>query len=122
MLPTAEAVIVKLEVMRANCCPRWHQDQYVSRAIVSYNCCGTEYAHHDNVDFWELMHCGNNDCIIRDRSQVSSVDVGDMLLMKGTLFPGAANGLVHRSPDRRYHADGSIKTRLCLKIDVPELP
>jgi len=111
---------MKLELVGANCCTRWHQDQLVSRAIVSYNCRGTEYVHHDGVDFWELKHCGNNDCIIRDRSQVSSVDVGDMLLMKGALFPGDANGLVHRSPDRRYHADGSVKTRLCLKIDVQE--
>ncbi|CAK0875535.1 unnamed protein product [Prorocentrum cordatum] len=118
---TKDRLSLKLELM-SHACLRWHQDNYVARAIVSYNCCGTEYIHHDH-DFWELNNCGNNDCVVRDRAQVLQAGVGDMrgggFLVKGKLFPGVATGLVHRSPDPVYHADGvTAKTRLVLKVDV----
>ena len=48
--------------------------------------------------------------------------VGDLLLIKGTQFAGAyggAYGLVHKSPEKWYHADGRIVNRLLLKLDVP---
>jgi len=121
LVPTADKLILKLELMRENVCTRWHQDYYVARAIVSYNCSGTEYIHDDHVDFWELKNCGNNACVVQDRTQVCQAGVGDMLFMKGKLFPGAVNGLVHRSPDFAYHPNGDIKTRFVLKVDVKTL-
>jgi len=119
MFPDTEKLILKLELIGENCCMRWHQDYYIARAIVSYNGCGTEYAQHDNVNFWELEHCGNNDHIVHDTSKVFSAKPFDMFLMKGKLFPGAVNGLVHKSPEKRYYPDGTVMSRLCLKIDVP---
>ena len=80
---------------------------------------GTEYTSHANVDFWELNNCGNNACIIKQPDQVFAVDVGDMLFIKGTLFPWGSNGLVHKAPEKRYHSNGNIINRLVLKIDVP---
>jgi len=118
LLPAADKLVLMLELMREDCCIRWHQDNYVARAIVSYNCCGTEYIHDDHVDFWELNNCGNNDHVVRDRTPVCQAGVGDILLIKGKLFPSVVNGLVHRSPDHVYHPDGAIKTRFVLKVDV----
>merc|ERR1711920_264325 len=118
MLPDTKEMSLKLELMGESVCSRWHQDHYTCRAIITYNGSGTVYAHNDNVNFWELNNCGNNDHIIRDVSQVLSATSGDVLLMKGKLFPSSVNGLVHKSPDKRYRADGSVMTRLCLKIDV----
>jgi len=118
LLPNAEDIKLKLELMGENSCSRWHQDSYTCRAIITYNGWGTVYTEHDNVDFWELKNCGNNDCILRDSSQVWSAECGDVLLMKGKLFPSPANGLVHKSPERRYQSDGNIMNRLCLKFDV----
>jgi len=118
MLPDAKEMILKVELMGESVCHRWHQDYYTCRAIITYNGSGTVYAHNDNVNFWELRNCGNNDHIIRDASQVLSANFGDVLLMKGKWFPSTVNGLVHKSPDKRYHPDGSIMTRLCLEIDV----
>lgn len=71
------------------------------------------------MNFWELLNCGNNDHIIRETDQTLAVDVGDMLFIKGTLYPTAANGLVHKAPQKRYHSNGRIENRLVLKIDVP---
>jgi len=121
MLPTAEKLIVKLEVMGEDTCSRWHQDNYVARAIITYNGRGTEMLRHDNVNFWELEHCGNNAHIVRDNSQVFSAGTGDILFMKGVACPGDANGLVHKSPGVRYHANGMVMNRLLLKVDVPTL-
>ena len=122
MCPTARQLDIKLEIFGDNTCARWHQDHFVGRAIVSYNgAIGTEYTRDTNVDFWELTHCGNNKCIIRNPNEIESVGVGDMLFIKGTQFAGmygGANGLVHKSPDKRYHADGRVVNRLALKVDV----
>jgi len=118
MLPGAKELVLKIEIVKDNACFRWHQDNYVARALCTYSCCGTECVHHDHVDLWELDHCGRNAHVVREPSQVRSIDVGDLLFIKGKKFPGAAAGLVHRSPDCRHHPDGRVMTRLCLKVDV----
>lgn len=110
---------VKLEIMGESVCSRWHRDQYVGRAIVTYNSNATEYTDDSNVDFWELENCGNNACVIKDTSEIHNVEVGDVLFMKGKEFPDSS-GLVHKSPEKRYHEDGRVVNRLILKIDVPE--
>ena len=120
MCPFASELEFKLEIFGENSCSRWHQDKYAGRAIVSYTGrVGTEYTSHANVNFWELNNCGNNKHIIKDEDQIFAVDVGDMLFIKGTLFPWGSNGLVHKACEKRYHSDGKIINRLVLKIDVP---
>jgi hypothetical protein len=115
----ASKMFLKLDIMGTSTCSRWHQDQYTGRAVVSYNLCGTDYVDHEHVDFWELKNCGNNDCVVRDSSKVLAADVGDVLFMKGTKFPTVANGLVHRSPEKLFHANGNVMNRLLLKVDLP---
>ena len=82
---------------------------------------GTQFSRDANVNFWELQHCGHNECIIRDVEKVEHVAVGDLLFIKGAKFPHgghAAGGLVHKSPEKRYHPDGRVVNRLVLKVDV----
>lgn len=117
MCTSASKLQIKVQILGDSVCSRWHQDNYVGRAIITYNSHATEYAADSNVDFWELEHCGNNQHIIRDTSKVQRVEVGDILFIKGKLFPGS-NGLVHKSPEKRYHKDGRVINRLVLKIDA----
>ena len=64
LCPSSKHLTVKLEIFGKNSCSRWHIDHYVGRAIVSYTGeVGTEYTRDTNVDFWELKHCGNNECV-----------------------------------------------------------
>ena len=120
--PTAREYSVKMEVFGENICARWHQDHFVARMICTYlGHSGTVYTRDANVDFWELVNCGSNACVIRNNELVESVDVGDLLLIKGTQFAGAyggAQGLVHKSPEKFYWPDGRIRNRLVFKIDV----
>lgn len=121
LVPSARKLVIKLEMFGASSCSRWHRDNYVARAIVSYTgIAGTEYTRSDNIDFWELKHGGNNERIVQDKSKVCAVHTGDFLLIKGTNYPEGITGLVHKSPDSSHHTDGRIVNRLVLKVDVPE--
>lgn len=121
LVPQAKEIVMKLELFGTSTCARWHQDNYVCRALVSYNCSGTDYTADSNVDFKELFYCGNNDCIIRDKARIRNVSPGDLVFIKGTKFPGQAQGLVHKSADVRHHADGMVQSRLLLKVDCTVL-
>ena len=119
MCPSARELELALEIIGENTCARWHMDKFVGRAIVSYTgAVGTEYAHDSNVDMWELQNGGHNTRIIRDTGQIEAVGVGDILFIKGSEYPHGKAGLVHKSPEKRQHDDGSIVNRLLLKVDV----
>ena len=119
LCPSSPTIEVKLEMIGENACKRWHQDHYIGRALVSYSgVMGTQYTDDSNVDFWELQNCGNNKCIIRDTDAVRSVEVGDILFIKGKSFPKGASALVHKAAELHYHEDGRIVNRLALKVDV----
>ena len=113
---------MKLEVVDVNACSRWHRDNFVGRAIVSYTGLkGTVYTGKANVDFDELLNCGKDEHCIRDPSATAFAAIGDMLLIKGTNFPNVPNALVHKSPAKHYQ-DGQLVSRLVLKVDVISLP
>ena len=114
---------VKLEVASEKPCIRWHTDCFVGRTIVTYTGSkGTEYTSDCNVNFLELSSKKDNEQVIRDIKKVKSVDVGDILFMKGKYeqkYGHGGNPLVHRSPDPQYDEDGRFLRRLLLKVDVP---
>jgi len=121
LLPQAKQLIMKLELFGSNGCFRWHQDHYVCRSIVSYNCSATDYTEDSNVDFFALRNRGDNDAIIHDKRRIHYADVGDLVMIKGLKYPGTAKGLVHRSPEMICYNDGRVQTRLILKVDILDL-
>ena len=68
LCPFAHELVVKLEIIGDSACLRWHQDNYVGRAIVSYTGSNaTLYSRDSNVDFNQLQDsCGDRNKIIRD--------------------------------------------------------
>ena len=120
LCPWSHRLDFKLEFMGENSCTRWHRDNYCARAIVSYNSTGTVYTSDENVDFWELEHGGENEQIIKDSAKCRSLNVGDVLFMKGKKFPTAPCGLVHKSPNIQYHCNGKTVNRLVLKVDIAQ--
>jgi hypothetical protein len=120
MMPRGDRMIMKLELFGANVCSRWHKDKFACRSLVSYNCSGTDYTDDSNVDFLEMEHGGSNEDIIRDKAQIYHANVGDILMIKGLTFPGKAKGLVHKSPEKKYHDNGELQTRIVLKVDIQE--
>lgn len=118
MVPDAQSLEMKLELFGERVCSRWHEDNYIARSIVSYNCSATQYTANSNVDYNELYFCGNNDHIIRDKSRIKSVNVGDIVMIKGAQFPGKARSLVHKSPEVEYYDSGDVRARIVLKVDM----
>jgi len=109
LVPTAKQMLLKLDIMGENACSRWHRDNYVGRAVSSYNESGTQFIHNDHVNMMQLENRGLNPGIVPDQSRILNAGVGDILFMKG---------LVHRSPPPRWRADGTIVNRLLLKVDL----
>merc|ERR1719313_1086900 len=109
---------LKLDIMGLNNCARWHRDQYMGRAVVTYNSSGTQIVAEDHVDHDALRTGGKKDGIVPDASKIVNANVGDILFMKGTKYPTSPNGLIHRSPPTRFHKDGNPVNRLLLKVDV----
>jgi len=123
LCPSSPFLEVRLEIMGENTCARWHQDNYVGRAIVSYTgATGTDYTPDSNVNIWEMENCGNNDHIIHNQAEVRSVDVGDILFIKGKGYPEGAKAMIHKSAEKHYGRDGRLVHRLVLKVDVPLAP
>jgi len=124
LCPDGAHVKVSLTVMAEDVCKRWHRDFYMGRGIISYTGeTGTMYTSYSNVDEWELENCGNNDCVIKDKQHIKSVDVGDMLFIKGRHFPrlrAGSKGLIHKSPKLKYQENGELLHRLVLKVDVKD--
>merc|ERR1712117_174528 len=126
LIPDAAELMVKLVFMRENICARWHKDNYVARTIVSSNCSATEYVHDDFVDFdvfdnvdrEKAAICSGPKRIVKDTRAICSAGVGSILFIKGKLFPSPVNGLVHKAPAKLYRQDGTVATRLLLKVDV----
>jgi len=117
--PSTKSMELKLCVVGADSCCRWHRDYYTGRAIVSYNTCGTKFVDHKHVNFWEMENCGKNSCMLRKGYQIYKANVADILFMKGMDYPNQIHGLVHSAPSKRRHSDGSIKNRLIIKVDLP---
>jgi|Transcript_2915 hypothetical protein len=118
LVPSARKVVLKLDIMGESVCHRWHADHYVGRAVVTYNGRGTDFVDHGNIDMKQFESRGPSPSIIRDHSKIFTASIGDVLFMKGLLYPGAPNGLVHRSPELCWHADGKVVNRLLLKVDI----
>lgn len=117
LVPTARKIDLGLVIVGENSCHRWHRDHDVCRALITYNHCGTQFVDHDHVSLRPSGNGGiSSTAMVGDESRVCTAGVGDILIMKGTRFPTTPNGLVHRSPETCWHADGSLANRLLLRV------
>lgn len=106
-------MVAKLEAFGLHMCSKWHKDSYIGRALTAYCGSGTEYTPTDNIDWTDKC------CLpVLDKDKIRTCSAGDILLIKGSLFPSSGHSLIHKSPATAYRADGSILHRLLLKIDL----
>ena len=85
-------------------CARFHVDRVTVRVVCTYAGAGTEFLDHAAVDRRFLGHgaAGQADEVsglLRNSSHIQRADCGDVLLLKGEIWPNnAGRGAVHRSP------------------------
>lgn len=106
-LTEAPAIGVRLASTDHAMCPRFHVDHVILRVVVTYAGPGTELLSETVVDRAKLSpHHGGlpDECsgLIRDGATPQHATAGDVVFMKGELWPNNdVGGAVHRSPPQR---------------------
>jgi len=108
---------VLLSTVNSNMCRRFHTDINDLRLLCTYSGQGTLWIPEEFVNREALNSCGDNECILRDASQVQQVPTGSVAIIKGAIYPKeGTKACVHRSPS----IEESGETRLLLRIDTNE--
>ena len=121
---------LKLEIVGKQRCSRWHQDNYIGRAIVTYVGSGTWLADDVDVRFSEFMATRgmsfeqSDPRIVPEFEKIHRTPTNSVVLMKGNQWPGIRGypkreGLTHKSPNVKTDTMGNPnQLRLLLKVDV----
>ena len=130
LCPDSLWLTLQVEIVGKNACTRWHQDQYVCRAIITYVGPGTWLVDDESVRYDQFKATRGAPSEVSDRCIVPSFDsiirpsANTVVLMKGSVWPGIRGvagyeGLTHRAPDVPADAYGNpVLKRICLKIDL----
>ncbi|KAJ9519780.1 hypothetical protein QJQ45_013450 [Haematococcus lacustris] len=111
-------VNVKLEVLHATPCPRWHADHVTARLLVTYLGPGTEFVENRFVERRWSLASGQVDPSVGhvDAQAAQQAGEGDILLLKGHAWPGS----LHVTPNH-LHKRLSQPVRLRF-LSGPETP
>ena len=104
-----------LTTVSTNMCRKFHSDINDLRLLCTYMGPGTLWLPDEQVDYKALQTGGDNHEIVKDELQIQQASAGDVVLLKGALYPDA-NPILHRSPS--IEEQGEI--RLLLRIDTNE--
>jgi len=94
-------------------CPRFHADHNVLRMLCTYYGPGTLWLPDHAVDREAYLSGKSNPNILLEEGQVQQVGTGDVVILKGALYPGATP-ILHRSPG----IDENGGQRILLSIDA----
>ncbi len=102
-----------LATVSTNMCRRFHTDINEIRLLCTYIGQGTLWLPDEAINEKALRTGGNNQEIVKDEELIQQVPTGDVVLLKGALYP-EANPILHRSPSIEENGE----TRLLLRIDT----
>jgi len=95
---------LRLTVLSAAMCPRFHVDRVPCRLITTYHGSGTEWLPHQYVDRKKLGEgslglADDQSGLFQCTENIQQLTSGDVALLKGESWEGNENaGVVHRSP------------------------
>nr|WP_299382220.1 DUF1826 domain-containing protein [Allomuricauda sp.] len=104
-----------LATISTNMCPRFHADNNELRMLCTYRGPGTLWLPNHAVDRNAYLTGKGNKSILPNESLAQQVETGDVVILKGSLYPGATP-ILHRSPNILHKG----KKRILLSIDVNE--
>ncbi|MEL6924498.1 MAG: DUF1826 domain-containing protein, partial [Bacteroidota bacterium] len=113
----ASSTTYRLSVLKveSNMCRRFHTDVNDLRLLCTYKGRGTLWLPDDAVNRKAFLRQKDNRDDAFDESRIQEAGEGDVLLLKGALYP-EAKAVVHRSPViEKYN-----ETRILLRIDTNE--
>ncbi|WP_394748895.1 DUF1826 domain-containing protein [Spongiimicrobium salis] len=111
----ASSFRVSLAKVSTNMCPRFHADNNQLRMLCTYYGPGTLCLPDQAEDRKAYLTGQGNQKILTDESLVIQVNTGDVVILKGALYPGAVP-VLHRSPSIEENGG----ERILLSIDLNE--
>ncbi len=102
-----------LASVNTNMCRRFHTDINYLRMLCTYEGPGTHWVPDVAIDHKSYQQGKNNRDIVLDSSLIQQVNTGDVLILKGALYPNASP-ILHRSPSIEENGE----KRLLLRIDT----
>ena len=96
-------------------CRKFHTDVNDLRMLCTYLGPGTLWVPDEAIDLDASYARGNGKDIVIDLEKVEQVGTGDVVILKGALYP-EANAILHRSPTIEENGE----KRLLLRIDTYE--
>ncbi|MEM1337164.1 MAG: DUF1826 domain-containing protein [Bacteroidota bacterium] len=106
---------IVLATVTTTMCPRFHADNNELRMLCTYSGPGTLWLPDHAVDRKAYHRGKGNQNILPDEGCIQQADTGDVVILKGALYPGATP-VLHRSPNIK----GKEEERLLLSIDNNE--
>jgi len=104
-----------LATVQSDMCRRFHTDMNDLRLLCTYCGPGTLWLDEGNVNREALTALEPNEKIVIDESKIKQASAGDVLVLKGEVYPGMnAKAVVHRSPSIKSNST----KRLILRIDT----
>ncbi|MEM7381676.1 MAG: DUF1826 domain-containing protein, partial [Bacteroidota bacterium] len=94
---------------------RFHTDINELRMLCTYVGAGTLWLPDDAVDRNAYLSGKDNKDIVPDKNLIQQVCTGDVLILKGALYPGSTP-ILHRSPS----VTENDEERILLRIDINE--
>ena len=123
--PAASCLALNIEIIGANGCGRWHEDNYIGRMIITYSGPGTWMVDDASVRYDQFAATRGEPNHMSDIRIVPSFDsiheapANAIALIKGKEWPGlVGNGLIHKSPNVPYVNGRLALQRLLLKVDL----
>lgn len=104
-----------LTTVSTNMCRKFHTDVNDLRLLCTYIGPGTLWLPDEAIDYKALQTGRNNQEIVVDERRIQQVRTGDVVILKGALYP-EANPVLHCSPA----IEGKGEKRLLLRIDTNE--
>lgn len=104
---------VFFSAVETNMCQRFHTDINYLRLLCTYYGPATLWLPNEIVDTRAHYDGKDNDQIVKDPTLIQQANTGDILLLKGVLYPNT-NAIFHRSPSIQE----SREKRLLLRIDM----
>ena len=111
----ASAFRLLFTTVSTNMCRRFHSDINDLRLLCTYIGPGTLWVPDEAINQKAIQNGGDNEEIVKDEKKIQQVSTGDVVFLKGALFPDA-NPILHRSPTIEKNGE----KRLLLRIDTNE--
>jgi len=111
----AQSFRLFLATVKTNMCRKFHTDVNSIRLLCTYTGQGTLWLPDEALDQMALRSVRKNQDIDPDQKYIQQVRTGDVVLLKGALYPDG-HPIMHRSPS----IEESGEHRLLLRIDTNE--